>query len=266
MIDSDLARSFGFTFKQVPSSLSLERRGSFLLAYSGRTREGQHRNVEELGAYIAMSAQPQPRKANLIEVAEKFVRSCSPSAKPVLTRSSVGGRAAAVVEWIEDVWHCAAWFVPSTRGKVLIIEALVDRTRHPALLARGLGAQLVELIEWLPSTRDPRAVPAASVIRPSVGVSSKRDFVLSFHPDTPEDEILRAAKEAGIGLTRAYLQAIREAVPDKPRARRTRAPAKEPARPRPAPMSTKTPHGTQAGPSRARSLIERLRELLKDPS
>ena len=38
---------------------------------------------------------------------------------------------------------------------------------------------------------------------------SKRDFVLSFGADTPASEILRKAKEAGIGLSKAYLYTIR---------------------------------------------------------
>lgn len=38
---------------------------------------------------------------------------------------------------------------------------------------------------------------------------SKRDFVLSFGAETPASEILRKAKEAGIGLSKAYLYTIR---------------------------------------------------------
>ncbi|MDB4986834.1 MAG: hypothetical protein JWN04_2012 [Myxococcaceae bacterium] len=40
---------------------------------------------------------------------------------------------------------------------------------------------------------------------------SKRDFVLSFGSDTAASEILRKAKEAGIGLSKAYLYTIRSA-------------------------------------------------------
>lgn len=43
----------------------------------------------------------------------------------------------------------------------------------------------------------------------SGGGQSKRDFVLSFGPETPASEILRKAKEAGIGLSKAYLYTIR---------------------------------------------------------
>lgn len=38
---------------------------------------------------------------------------------------------------------------------------------------------------------------------------SKREFVLSFSGETPASEILRKAKEAGIGLSKAYLYTIR---------------------------------------------------------
>jgi hypothetical protein len=38
---------------------------------------------------------------------------------------------------------------------------------------------------------------------------SKRDFVLGFGSDTPASEILRQAKAAGIGLSKAYLYTIR---------------------------------------------------------
>ena len=44
--------------------------------------------------------------------------------------------------------------------------------------------------------------------RSSAG-QSKRDFVLGFGSDTPASEILRKAKEAGIGLSKAYLYTIR---------------------------------------------------------
>jgi hypothetical protein len=41
------------------------------------------------------------------------------------------------------------------------------------------------------------------------GGLSKRDFVLSFGPETPASEILKKAKEAGLGLSKAYLYTIR---------------------------------------------------------
>lgn len=48
--------------------------------------------------------------------------------------------------------------------------------------------------------------------KPSASSSqSKRDFVLSFGPDVKASEILRKAKEQGIGLSKAYLYTIRSA-------------------------------------------------------
>ncbi len=38
---------------------------------------------------------------------------------------------------------------------------------------------------------------------------SKREFVLRFGPETPASEILKKAKEAGLGLSKAYLYTIR---------------------------------------------------------
>jgi hypothetical protein len=88
---------------------------------------------------------------------------------------------------------------------------------------------------------------------------------LSFGPDTPDEVILREAKEAGIGLTRAYLQSIRNPAQPKPSARRGRAPA---------PNSEQSAGGTRSRarspeasdlPPKPRSLIDRLRDMLKDP-
>jgi hypothetical protein len=50
---------------------------------------------------------------------------------------------------------------------------------------------------------------AKGAAKASSGSLSKRDFVLSFGPDTKASEILRKAKEAGIGLSKAYLYTIR---------------------------------------------------------
>jgi hypothetical protein len=51
------------------------------------------------------------------------------------------------------------------------------------------------------------AAPARG--RASAAGLSKRDFVLGFGSDTPASEILRKAKEQGIGLSKAYLYTIR---------------------------------------------------------
>lgn len=52
-----------------------------------------------------------------------------------------------------------------------------------------------------------KAAPASS--SKSGGDLSKRDFVLSFGPEVKASEILRKAKDAGIGLSKAYLYTIR---------------------------------------------------------
>ena len=59
------------------------------------------------------------------------------------------------------------------------------------------------------ATAAPRA--AASRAGTSSSSQSKRDFVLSFGPETKASEILRKAKDAGIGLSKAYLYTIRSA-------------------------------------------------------
>ena len=47
--------------------------------------------------------------------------------------------------------------------------------------------------------------------KPSGDGVSKRDFVLGFGPDTKASDILKKAKEQGIGLSKAYLYTIRSA-------------------------------------------------------
>jgi hypothetical protein len=47
--------------------------------------------------------------------------------------------------------------------------------------------------------------------KPSGDGQSKRDFVLGFGPDTKASDILKKAKEQGIGLSKAYLYTIRSA-------------------------------------------------------
>jgi hypothetical protein len=57
----------------------------------------------------------------------------------------------------------------------------------------------------------------------SSGASEKRDFVLSFSPSTPASEILRKAKESGLGLSKAYLYTIRASAGTKPTGRAAKA-------------------------------------------
>jgi hypothetical protein len=62
-----------------------------------------------------------------------------------------------------------------------------------------------------PSGKPGKAGRGGRATKSSAGSSSqsKREFVLSFGSDTPASEILRKAKEAGIGLSKAYLYTIR---------------------------------------------------------
>lgn len=63
--------------------------------------------------------------------------------------------------------------------------------------------------------KTPKAGKSAGRASASKGATSssqsKRDFVLSFGPDTKASEILQKAKAAGIGLSKAYLYTIRSA-------------------------------------------------------
>jgi hypothetical protein len=63
-----------------------------------------------------------------------------------------------------------------------------------------------------PKAKGGRAAASKPGPKPSsASGQSKRDFVLSFGPDTKASEILRKAKDAGIGLSKAYLYTIRSA-------------------------------------------------------
>lgn len=63
-----------------------------------------------------------------------------------------------------------------------------------------------------PKSGKAAAAPRASASKAGTSSSqSKRDFVLSFGPETKASEILRKAKDAGIGLSKAYLYTIRSA-------------------------------------------------------
>ena len=71
-----------------------------------------------------------------------------------------------------------------------VFEALVDPARHPLLPARSFGGQLIELVQWLPSTRDPRAVPDASVIRKSSAITPRAlSEVASRSPNMPSSQV-----------------------------------------------------------------------------
>jgi hypothetical protein len=59
------------------------------------------------------------------------------------------------------------------------------------------------------AAKAPAAKASAASAAAKGGEVSKRDFVLSFGPEVKASEILRQAKEAGIGLSKAYLYTIR---------------------------------------------------------
>ena len=62
-----------------------------------------------------------------------------------------------------------------------------------------------------PKGGKPAASSRAAAKSAGSSTQSKRDFVLSFGPEVKASEILRKAKEQGIGLSKAYLYTIRSA-------------------------------------------------------
>jgi type III secretion system FlhB-like substrate exporter len=95
------------------------------------------------------------------------------------------------------------------KNGITITEAHVYKIRSTAKAKGGKGPGRPAKS----AARGRKAVPAkgrASAARASSGAGqSKRDFVLGFGSDTPASEILRKAKEQGIGLSKAYLYTIR---------------------------------------------------------
>lgn len=101
---------------------------------------------------------------------------------------------------------------------------------------------------------------------------SKRDFVLSFGPETPASEILRKAKEAGIGLSKAYLYTIRSSGgasqrrgrgPGAPAAAENKVAARR-VRGASSLESQFVDAAIDLGLARATELLERLRSRVKD--
>jgi hypothetical protein len=105
---------------------------------------------------------------------------------------------------------------------------------------------------------------------------SKRDFVLSFGPEVKASEILKRAKDAGVGLSKAYLYTIRSAGTPAPRrgAGRAAAPTRALSKSQ-ANAFARVKSGVTAleaqfidaaidmGLSKAGDLLERLRSRLK---
>jgi hypothetical protein len=118
--------------------------------------------------------------------------------------------------------------------------------------------------------RPAAAAPARASAEKSGGDGaglSKRDFVLSFGPETPASEILKKAKEAGLGLSKAYLYTIRSSAgASQRRGRPAAATASGGSRTRESTSSLEAQFVDAAidmGLSKATELLERLRSRLK---
>ncbi len=102
----------------------------------------------------------------------------------------------------------------------------------------------------------------------NAGSLSKREFVLSFGPETPASEILKKAKEAGLGLSKAYLYTIRSSSGATPRRAGSAAAAPKVGRGRAAASSSLEGQFIDAaidmGLAKAADLLERLRSKLKE--
>jgi hypothetical protein len=110
--------------------------------------------------------------------------------------------------------------------------------------------------------------PASRVTNGRGGASEKRDFVLSFSASTPASEILRKAKESGIGLSKAYLYTIRASAGSKPAGRASKsAPSKPAGKGRSGASGSLESQFVNAaldlGLSRAAELLDRVRSRLK---
>lgn len=148
---------------------------------------------------------------------------------------------------------------------ITITEAHVYKIRSTAK-AKGKGPGRAEKSAG-------RGRSAAKPGRTSANANqSKRDFVLSFGPETAASEILRKAKEAGIGLSKAYLYTIRSSGgASVRRGRGPGAPAAAASK-----VATRRVRGASSlesqfvdaaidlGLARATELLERLRSRVKD--
>jgi hypothetical protein len=91
---------------------------------------------------------------------------------------------------------------------ITITEAHVYKIRSTAK-AKGKGGSAGRGERGGARGRQSAAKSSSGRGASSSSTQSKRDFVLGFSSDTPASEILRKAKEAGIGLSKAYLYTIR---------------------------------------------------------
>ncbi len=96
---------------------------------------------------------------------------------------------------------------------------------------------------------------------------SKRDFVLRFGPETPASEILKKAKEVGLGLSKAYLYTIRSSSGATQKRGATGGGRASGARSRTSVSSLESQFIDAAidmGLAKASELLERLRARLKE--
>jgi hypothetical protein len=124
--------------------------------------------------------------------------------------------------------------------------------------------------------RAAKAAPAKPAAAAKGGDVSKRDFVLSFGPEVKASEILKQAKDAGIGLSKAYLYTIRSSGSSTQRRSPGRAPASSALSKSQASAFARVKSGVSAleaqfidaaidmGLSKAGDLLERLRSRLKN--
>ncbi|MDB4976350.1 MAG: hypothetical protein JWN48_4691 [Myxococcaceae bacterium] len=100
------------------------------------------------------------------------------------------------------------------KNGITITEAHVYKIRSTAKAkggkAPGRPAKATKSAGRASKTTATKRGRASKATRGGAG-ESKRDFVLSFGPETAASEILRKAKEEGIGLSKAYLYTIRSA-------------------------------------------------------
>jgi len=95
------------------------------------------------------------------------------------------------------------------RNGITITEAHVYKIRSTAKAKGGKGPGRPAKSAGRAAKGRAAAAPKGGRGSSSSAGQSKRDFVLSFGSDTAASEILRKAKEQGIGLSKAYLYTIR---------------------------------------------------------
>jgi hypothetical protein len=91
---------------------------------------------------------------------------------------------------------------------IVLSEAHVYKIRSTAK-TKGVSAPVGKRGRAAKAPAGKASAASAASAAAKGGEVSKRDFVLSFGPEVKASEILRQAKDAGIGLSKAYLYTIR---------------------------------------------------------